>query len=121
MLMLADLLVRSGECRNVLVVGGENRLTGATRDGAVKRGLLGCLRSPATSRAPRGRVRLRLGRLCRGVRPRGTKRRMLPPQRRAYRLHRNRWQRRANLGPLWGVDERTRRRAGRRTVRRHHR
>ncbi len=36
MLMLADLLVHAGECRNVLVVGGENRLTGATRDGAIQ-------------------------------------------------------------------------------------
>lgn len=36
MLMLADLLVRSGEARNVLVVAGENRLTGQTRTGAIR-------------------------------------------------------------------------------------
>ena len=36
MLMLADLLVRSGAARNVLVVAGENRLTGQTRTGAIQ-------------------------------------------------------------------------------------
>jgi acetyl-CoA acetyltransferase len=35
MLMLADLLVRSGTCRNVLVVAAENRLTGQPRDAAI--------------------------------------------------------------------------------------
>lgn len=36
MLMLADMAVRSGEAKNVLVVAGENRLTGMTRDAAVQ-------------------------------------------------------------------------------------
>lgn len=36
MLMLAADLVRAGRCRHVLVVAGENRLTGATRDGAMQ-------------------------------------------------------------------------------------
>lgn len=35
MLMLARELVRSGRCRRVLVVAGENRLTGQTRDDAM--------------------------------------------------------------------------------------
>lgn len=36
MLALADVLIRSGTCRHVLVVAGENRLTGQTRDGAIQ-------------------------------------------------------------------------------------
>ena len=36
MLMLADQLVRAGVCRNVLVVAGENRLTGQSSDSAVQ-------------------------------------------------------------------------------------
>lgn len=36
MLMLGDMLVRSDEVRNVLVVAGENRLTGQTRTGAIQ-------------------------------------------------------------------------------------
>jgi len=36
MLMLADQLVRSGICRNVLVVAAENRLTGQSSDSAVQ-------------------------------------------------------------------------------------
>ncbi len=36
MLMLARELVRSGRCRNVLVVAGENRLTGQSRDSAIQ-------------------------------------------------------------------------------------
>ena len=36
MLMLARELVRSGRCRNVLVVAGENRLTGQTRDSSIQ-------------------------------------------------------------------------------------
>lgn len=36
MLMLGDLLVRSGEVRNLLVVAGENRLTGQTRTDAIQ-------------------------------------------------------------------------------------
>ena len=36
MLMLGDLLVRGGEARNLLVVGGDNRLTGMSRDAAVQ-------------------------------------------------------------------------------------
>ncbi|WP_342132385.1 thiolase family protein [Hydrogenophaga sp. OTU3427] len=36
MLMLAGDLVRSGRCRRVLVVAGENRLSGQTRDGAIQ-------------------------------------------------------------------------------------
>ena len=35
MLMAARELVRSGRCRNVLVVGGENRLTGQSRDSSI--------------------------------------------------------------------------------------
>ena len=35
MVMLAAELVRSGRCRNVLVVGGENRLSGQQRDAAI--------------------------------------------------------------------------------------
>lgn len=36
MLMLARELVRAGRCRNVLVVGGENRLSGQARDSAIQ-------------------------------------------------------------------------------------
>lgn len=36
MLMLARELVRAGRCRNVLVVAGENRLTGQSRDSAIQ-------------------------------------------------------------------------------------
>ena len=36
MLMLARELVRAGRCRNVLVVAGENRLTGQARDSAIQ-------------------------------------------------------------------------------------
>jgi acetyl-CoA acetyltransferase len=36
MLMLAADLVRSGRCRRVLVVGGENRLSGQSRDSAIQ-------------------------------------------------------------------------------------
>lgn len=36
MLMLARDLVRVGRCSNVLVVAGENRLTGQTRDSAIQ-------------------------------------------------------------------------------------
>ena len=36
MLMLARDLVRAGRCRNVLVVAGENRLTGQSRDSAIQ-------------------------------------------------------------------------------------
>lgn len=36
MLMLARELVRAGRCRNVLVVGGENRLSGQARDSAIR-------------------------------------------------------------------------------------
>jgi acetyl-CoA C-acetyltransferase len=36
MLMLARELVRAGRCKNVLVVAGENRLTGQTRDSAIQ-------------------------------------------------------------------------------------
>jgi acetyl-CoA acetyltransferase len=36
MLMLAGDLVRSGRCRNVLVVAGENRLTGQSRDSSIQ-------------------------------------------------------------------------------------
>lgn len=36
MLMLADALARGGEARNILVVAGENRLTGMSRDAAVQ-------------------------------------------------------------------------------------
>ena len=36
MLMLAGDLVRSGRCRHVLVVAGENRLSGQTRDSAIQ-------------------------------------------------------------------------------------
>ena len=36
MLMLARELVRGGRCRNVLVVAGENRLTGQSRDNAIQ-------------------------------------------------------------------------------------
>lgn len=36
MLALADHLIRSGAVRNVLVVAGENRLTGQSRDGAIQ-------------------------------------------------------------------------------------
>jgi acetyl-CoA C-acetyltransferase len=36
MLMLARELVRAGRCENVLVVAGENRLTGQTRDSAIQ-------------------------------------------------------------------------------------
>ena len=36
MLMLARELVRGGRCRNVLVVAGENRLTGQSRDSAIQ-------------------------------------------------------------------------------------
>ncbi len=36
MLMLARELVRTGRCRNVLVVAGENRLTGQSRDSAIQ-------------------------------------------------------------------------------------
>lgn len=36
MLMLGDLLVRSGTVRNVLVVAGENRLSGQSRTGAIQ-------------------------------------------------------------------------------------
>jgi len=36
MLMLARDVVRSGRCRNVLVVAGENRLTGQSRDSAIQ-------------------------------------------------------------------------------------
>ncbi|HUF88216.1 MAG TPA: thiolase family protein [Thermohalobaculum sp.] len=36
MLMLGDLLVRSGEARNVLIVAGENRLSGQGRSGAIQ-------------------------------------------------------------------------------------
>lgn len=36
MLMLACELVRSGRCRNILVVAGENRLTGQSRDNSVQ-------------------------------------------------------------------------------------
>lgn len=36
MLMLARELVRSGRCRNVLVVAGENRLSGQTRDSSIQ-------------------------------------------------------------------------------------
>ena len=36
MLMVADMAIRSGEARNVLVVAGENRLTGMSRDAAVQ-------------------------------------------------------------------------------------
>jgi acetyl-CoA C-acetyltransferase len=36
MLMLARELVRAGRCRNVLVVAGENRLSGQTRDSAIQ-------------------------------------------------------------------------------------
>lgn len=36
MLMLARELVRSGRCRNVLVVAGENRLTGQSRDSSIQ-------------------------------------------------------------------------------------
>lgn len=36
MLMLARDLVRSGRCRNVLVVAGENRLSGQTRDSSIQ-------------------------------------------------------------------------------------
>ena len=36
MLMLARELVRVGRCRNVLVVAGENRLTGQSRDSAIQ-------------------------------------------------------------------------------------
>ncbi len=35
MVMTAAILVRSGQCENVLVVTGDNRLSGMTRDGAV--------------------------------------------------------------------------------------
>ena len=36
MLMLARELVRSGRCRNVLVVAGENRLSGQSRDSSIQ-------------------------------------------------------------------------------------
>jgi acetyl-CoA C-acetyltransferase len=36
MLMLARTLVRAGMCRNVLVVAGENRLTGQSRDSSIE-------------------------------------------------------------------------------------
>jgi acetyl-CoA C-acetyltransferase len=36
MVMLASELVRSGRCRNILVVAGENRLTGQARDQAIQ-------------------------------------------------------------------------------------
>ncbi|MGM0585645.1 MAG: thiolase family protein, partial [Pseudomonadota bacterium] len=36
MLMLGDIVVRAGEARNLLVVSGENRLTGMSRDAAVQ-------------------------------------------------------------------------------------
>ena len=36
MLMLARELVQSGRCRNVLVVAGENRLSGQTRDSSIQ-------------------------------------------------------------------------------------
>lgn len=36
MVMLGDILVRSGTARRVLVVAGENRLTGQSRDGAIQ-------------------------------------------------------------------------------------
>ena len=36
MVMLARELIRSGRCKNVLVVAGENRLTGQTRDMAIQ-------------------------------------------------------------------------------------
>ena len=36
MLMLAGELVRSGRCRNVLVVAGENRLSGQSRDSSIQ-------------------------------------------------------------------------------------
>ncbi len=36
MLMSARELVQSGQCRNVLVVGGENRLTGQSRDSSIQ-------------------------------------------------------------------------------------
>lgn len=36
MVMLARELVRGGRCRRVLVVGGENRATGQSRDGAIQ-------------------------------------------------------------------------------------
>jgi len=36
MLMLADIIVQSGVARHVLVVAGENRLTGQSRDGAIQ-------------------------------------------------------------------------------------
>ena len=36
MVMAARELVRSGSCRNVLVVGGENRLSGQTRDASIQ-------------------------------------------------------------------------------------
>jgi acetyl-CoA acetyltransferase len=36
MIMLARELVRGGRCRNVLVVAGENRLTGQSRDSAIQ-------------------------------------------------------------------------------------
>ncbi|EHL23331.1 thiolase [Acidovorax sp. NO-1] len=36
MLMAARDLVRSGRCRNVLVLGGENRLTGQSRDSSIQ-------------------------------------------------------------------------------------
>lgn len=36
MLMLARELVRSGRCKNVLVVAGENRLSGQTRDSSIQ-------------------------------------------------------------------------------------
>jgi acetyl-CoA acetyltransferase len=36
MLMLGDMLVRSGELRNVLVVAGENRLTGQSRSASIQ-------------------------------------------------------------------------------------
>lgn len=36
MLMAARELVRSGRCRNVLVLGGENRLTGQSRDSSIQ-------------------------------------------------------------------------------------
>jgi acetyl-CoA C-acetyltransferase len=36
MLMLARDIVRAGRCRNVLVVAGENRLTGQSRDSAIQ-------------------------------------------------------------------------------------
>jgi hypothetical protein len=36
MLMLARELVSSGRCRNILVVAGENRLSGQSRDSAIQ-------------------------------------------------------------------------------------